>query len=1055
MATVDELESRIEALQKRIETAEANIARWPARVARGTVTQEVADENIARNQADIQRFQAELAQLQTQLDVARTQEIATRQQGPATTSSGAVVTEAQVARDDAANTQLPEPPAQPAVNAETFAVNDDAGTDEPVRSINETQTVPPPTAASPIPVADTLPPPGSSASPEYFQNEAVATAPGEPGAGAVSDDGAVQDQGLATDDPASSNDVTVLANKTARAITPQPNILDKFASYTYSISIYLMSPEDYQRLMTNKQRYLAGYQLLIQSAGAPQLSGTVEQTAEAAEVIAQGGVSLSQGRNQYFPLDYYIDDVELKSVVAGKGTGSPHNAVELKFRLIEPNGITLLDNLYKATRQYIDQGGGASSSTQNGNYAAQNYLMVIRFYGYDQNGNPVTTTTQDPAGRSDNRAIVEKFIPFQFTGIKFRIANKLTEYECSAVCPQNVIGTGQGRGTIPYNIELTATTLQNLFNGNITYQQPPGAVGREGAENSTAPEKANAAPNPTITTGLVPALNKYQEELVNNGTYSKADKYKVVISHPELANASVVPPGETNRKATPMTNAQTAGQAKDSEKQSVNSNAKTVSATAGMSIVQFIDMAVRSSDYIYKQQTKIVDKDGKEIPQAGAAQAFAWYKIGVEAKPLENDPKRNDNAYEITYEIAPYGINDIKSEYFPKGRFRGAQKKYAYWFTGENTSVLNYEQDFNYLYYITVNSRQAPPAPRGTANYREVEKKLFSPNSPQSNQGIEGNINEPAANAADYLYSPADQGRVRLTIVGDPAWIAQGEVWSGIRATKRVGSGDADVYFDAFLADGTINFDAREALFELSWNKPADYNIQTGLMEIKGSQENTQTYVYKAVTVMSNFRQGRFTQELEGVLLVFPETITSKQAEQSATGEVKAEDQSAAETARLQRQNDAAADGRAALPISTGTPASSGLSTAMRSFGQNQASVVRQPSVSLSSIFGGESAGQLLQPALNSLPTSSGLTIGVDSPYRSGAVNIGEVSASLLLKTGDVQTVYTSGEVTSLYNQGLADFRSANAALVELASKTAAQQPQADPAAPQRILRDD
>jgi hypothetical protein len=323
--------------------------------------------------------------------------------------------------------------------------------------------------------------------------------------------------------------------------------------------------------------------------------------------------------------------------------------------------------------------------------------MVIRWYGYDSNGNMITNTgARDASGKSDLNSIVEKFIPFQFTGIKFRIANKLTEYECTAVCPQNVINTGQGRGVIPYNIELTGTTLQKLFNGNLTYTTPAVVAGQQDGrsqDNSAiAPDKANTAPGPTLISGLTQALNKYQAELVTNGTYDIADRYKIVISHPEIANSSIVPPGSTDLKSKPMVVAATAAQAQDGAKQSVDKTAKTVSATAGMSIVQMLDLAVRSSDYIYKQQTKIVDKDGNEIPQK-SANAFAWYKIGLQAKPIGStqDPKRNDFAYEITYEIAPYGINDLKSEYFPKGKFRGAQKKYSYWFTGENTSVLSFE----------------------------------------------------------------------------------------------------------------------------------------------------------------------------------------------------------------------------------------------------------------------------------------------------------------------------------------------------------------------------
>ena len=52
-------------------------------------------------------------------------------------------------------------------------------------------------------------------------------------------------------------------------IIPQPNILDQYSSYTYSASVYLMSPIQYQRLLRSKKKNINGYNLLFQSGGAP------------------------------------------------------------------------------------------------------------------------------------------------------------------------------------------------------------------------------------------------------------------------------------------------------------------------------------------------------------------------------------------------------------------------------------------------------------------------------------------------------------------------------------------------------------------------------------------------------------------------------------------------------------------------------------------------------------------------------------------------------------------------------------------------------------------
>ena len=788
-------------------------------------------------------------------------------QGSGAVSAGDTTAQAQTARDDGASVQNPPAPVQvegrvtgTTTNAEGFQAQGDTGTNAAQRPIGSTNSVPPPTAATPVSQSQELaasqggtarggsaaiPPSSTSAQPR-------------PNTANSAGQGSREDAGSATD----TNPVQVLANRTVRRVEPQGNILDQYSSYTYSISIYLMTPEDYRRLMSSQQRYIPGYLLLMQSGGAP-LSSDVVATPGVADVgEVPGGISLTQGRNQFFPLDYYIDDVELTSVIAGKGTGMPHNVTEIKFRITEPNGITLLPNLFRAANQYVSQGGGTSQTVEVGptNYAAQNYLMVIRFYGYDQQGNLLTQPASVAGGsRTDANSIMEKFIPFQFTDIRFSVANRLTEYQCQATCPQNNINTGQARGTIPYNMQLTATTLQNLFNGNVTFEQQRDTQGQDGrapvrvvdgrvisvdattgGELGVAPPKATAAPDPTLATGLTQALNNFQKQLVAQREVTTADEYEIRISHPEIANARVVPPGTNDRSTRPNVQATSASQAKDSDKQSVQNNAKTTSVTAGTNIIQFIDLAVRSSTYIIDQQTKIVtrDRNGKEIQirQGSAAQAMAWYTIGTQAIPIGDtqDPLRGDYAYRIIYEIAPYAINQLYSDYFPRGVFRGVQKRYAYWFTGENTSVLNYEQEFNHLYYLTINSGQSPSFRSG--DYREIEKRIAAPNSSETNQGQRGNPFEPGANAADFLYSPTDLSRVKLTIVGDPAWIAQGEVWHGVRSIRSNTSepqDQEDPYFAPFLPDGTINFDARECLFEVAFNQPADYDIGTGVMQVQ------------------------------------------------------------------------------------------------------------------------------------------------------------------------------------------------------------------------------
>ena len=307
------------------------------------------------------------------------------------------------------------------------------------------------------------------------------------------------------------------------------------------------------------------------------------------------------------------------------------------------------------------------------------------------------------------------------------------------------------------------------------------------------------------------------------------------------------------------------------DKQSVLVNQRLKSAIAGTPIVLFIDKVVRNSDWILSQADFVYDENYQSlVPKKGTntTKSISWFKIGMKAVPKGFDPKRNDNAYKITYTVSPYAINNLKSVYFPNPELQGIHKKYSIFFTGQNTQVIDFSQEFNYLYYEVISGSLASNRTE-TSSSREIAKKFSQPFSAQSAQGADGRTNEIAANAADYLYSPRDLADIKLTIIGDPAWMQQGEAFAGFDPV--------DLNFSAFLRDGTINYDAREIIFEVEYNLPVDYNNQTGLQD--PGQNNfganraggvagqpRQSFLYTAYEVTSIFKEGKFIQELRGKL---------------------------------------------------------------------------------------------------------------------------------------------------------------------------------------------
>jgi hypothetical protein len=399
---------------------------------------------------------------------------------------------------------------------------------------------------------------------------------------------------------------------------------------------------------------------------------------------------------------------------------------------------------------------------------------------------------------------------------------------------------------------------------------------------SQAPAKADAAPKPGATetgTGLIAALNAYWGGIAKSKGLIP-DIYEIKFADPFLSNASVVPPGPLDKSFAGGSLQVTAADKLASEKQNMSPAVRQRSATAGQQILQFIDTVLRNSNYITDQQKVIWNSKTNAWEYNGKpAQNFAWFNISCQAEQLQYDPKQNDFAYRITYIIAPYQI-PVQSEYFDNNSFRGVHKVYNYWFTGQNSQVTHFEQNYNNAWTQSLTSdasvRAGNESNASRVNSREQWKKRYMPASNQARQGSDGNTFEPGANAADYLYS-VDTATIALNILGDPAWIPPPtNIQPGQFSTSP------------FFADGSINTTASAAYFEFAWNKPTDYNTTTGLMDpgqnnfgssysnyvVKRANDKAgvaqQAISYLATGVKSKFRGGKFTQELTGTWLQTP-----------------------------------------------------------------------------------------------------------------------------------------------------------------------------------------
>lgn len=735
-------------------------------------------------------------------------------------------------------------------------------------------------------------------------------------------------------------------------ITPQPNILDRFANYTYQASVYLMTTEQYQLYEETGRKNVQGYNLLFQSGGADNNTSGPQQ--------ASAGSFQEDGRNPFFPVDYYINDITLENRLFGKATQAAHSAATLKFTVTEPANISLIDRIYEAV-----QNAAPRDATGAINYAAAVYLMVIRFYGYDQNGNIVTVSNSiEPSRTSDPGSVVEKFIPFRIRYINWSVNSQLVTYEFDCAPIGHQIGFTTRRGTIPKDIELSGATVGAMLSGDVVYgtaqapssnpgagttaagttrsQTDPGESAATAPDRlSSAPPKASAAPNnkTTIKQGLIAAMNLEQQRLVSDGIYEVADIYEIEFANGAeiIRDATVTKPGaKVNKNATPMANGQRDTSTRSPDKNSVDVTSRNFGITAGMQMVQAIDLIIRNSNYVTDQASIVINEftgQPEPNPRAKPWDGVKWFNILVKSTPLAYDNARNDYAYRVKFIVVPYDTVDFNSAYFPQGKFRGLHKRYPWWFTGSNISVLDYRATFNKLYNLTV-SGSSPDTSflkeqrrAQSSSMRDIPFYQYQARSTESDQGADGKANEVAANAAEYLYNSSDNANATIRVIGDPAWIQQASLAGGVDPRN--------ISYSGFAPDGTINFDTQDVLFEVVWQRPEDYDQETGVADpygrtkkTFGDREPVQSVVYRARRVTSEFRSGRFETVIEGTLYNYPIPPGTNQA----TGTNAAVNDNPAqigETARL-TPDQAAAVRSSAIPSASidSVNLGSGLSTA-------------------------------------------------------------------------------------------------------------------------------
>lgn len=620
--------------------------------------------------------------------------------------------------------------------------------------------------------------------------------------------------------------------------TVKPNPLGYFSSYTYQLTLYMLTADAINAFRASGRTNLND--LVIKNQGSKGGAYIVCQS---------GGINnTSFNRAPGFDLDYYIDNVTIQGIVAPNTARAPTTSIGINFQIIEPYGFSFISRLkyaYDELQKYGDTLGVPDLKNPVRGY----FVLGVRFYGYDKYGNAITGK-ESFDGRPFNtlgsgNGSFEQFYDIQIKKLNFKIDGKTTVYACEAVT-LNQTAQSIKVNNIPTQCSVEATTVEEALTGQ---------------------------------TGLITLVNNYWQTLKDTGKMDYAYKFNVefVGDLDDLKNASIVLPNDQLKWKWPIKRDPNDPVGIEAVPNS-NKRLMTFSNTPSMTITAAIEKIVANSSFMNKalkvsytndDSPNSQTKDENEI-QPDGVKYFRWFNITTNVKILGYSKFINDWVYEITFVLCPYETPIVLSPYIKDlPKYYGPHKRYEYWFTGKNTEVISYEQQNNYGFFIVA----LDPKLNSQNNTNGSVNIPISPNF-QTDSDKTGGLyakNEAQGSITSNLYDPRSQATAKLTILGDPDFLMQDSL-NYEPGTKK---------FNQFYAPNgyTINPTGGQIFIEIFFKEGVDYNYNTGTMDINDSitffqypeivKKIVKGVSYQIVKLNSNFKGGKFTQDLECIINQF------------------------------------------------------------------------------------------------------------------------------------------------------------------------------------------
>ena len=664
----------------------------------------------------------------------------------------------------------------------------------------------------------------------------------------------VDDKGVVTDQAAAA-----ASSSNTPAATKNP--LDNYTSYTYGIALHLLTKGEFNSIMTS---------------GVPAPKHTL---------IASGGRGAASGitRDPNWTENFYFEDLKIQTFVGMNSGQAGTNAIDLSFTIIEPMGLSFLDRLVVTCANLGQTEDGGSNAEAYRNHLDMPYLLQIDFF--DSETGPISN--------------LRKWIPIRLLECKIKVTQRGSEYRLRATPYQHAAYTTTVVET-PTNFNITAKTLTDFFASGASTVTTAG-LARDAAQASAQAAHGVTGNEKTYSlTSFVDAYNNFAATLAKNTQYmadDKADKRVTdqdfnkidVRIHPSFlsgSNGEIVNPAQQSVKKVPMAS-------KDHDHTQpappIDFSYTGMHIPAGTQVTQVINNVMGMTQFIRSQLADPSNPEGGLPAEA----SLNWYKIVPTIKLNKFSNATGKWSYTVTYWVVPYKLDNVKHPLAPSRIVTPAMavKSYQYLYTGQNTSVLDLQMDFDFAYYTAMtvqmqkgqltagDSIQPPDASNDGAHVLTLVPSTSTSATTTQDQNKRSSwaplvyhfqteaVSSKAfgkrddskqivtASVADSVYSGSmgDMLKIMLKINGDPDFIKQDEVL--ITPAKDLQN------YGKSLPNNSLIMDSGDVIINVRVMIPNDYNESTG--DIQSKNMSGFSGVYRVVTVENIFSKGKFEQTLE------------------------------------------------------------------------------------------------------------------------------------------------------------------------------------------------